>query len=525
MNNARVLMVEDDENWIKTFTLVLGQEVEFIMSATTVDEAIRLLDQHYFNVAIVDLRLAPNNSPDETGMRFLRAVQERGLEDVIAPIMCTGYVNADNAIKALRDFKVVDFLPKKNFPVQQLKAAVVTALERNGSRGDLQIEIEGGKPLSSLWAHHDWARREDAVELTAELHDLLRRLYRPANRLWMRPLKAGQSGAGVLQVEPTYGATVGEPDVIKYGKRDKILTERKNYEECIDFYISSQSSTQVKSAAGRVMGALRYRFIGSGVNQMDSFSSFYARHTDVEPIKQVLDHLFKYTCQRWYDNREQPRRQRNLVELYVDGLHIDWSEVWGGAARSGIDLSGPLLHFPGVEEDLPNPQHWLEQVDYLVSMPVWLAITHGDMNENNILVSQERHCWLIDFYRSSSNHILRDLAELETAIKFSLTPLADNAQRAAFERLLLAQPDLDTPVAFDADEPYAKAAAVIFHMRSLVADVLGFSHDSDEYYMALLLQTLNLLRLSFLHTQNEERTRSQVLLSAALLCRKLRAGD
>jgi CheY-like chemotaxis protein len=524
MKNARVLIVDDDVQWIKTFSLVLSKEVASITSATTVDEAIGLLDTHYFNVAIVDLRLAPKNSPDETGMRFLRAVQERGLEDVIAPIMCTGYGNQDSAIEALRDFKVVDFLPKKHFPAQRLQSAVVKALERNECRSNLQIEIEGGPPLVSLWEYHDWAQREDAAELAAELHDLLRRLYRQADRLWMRPLTAGQSGAGVLQVEPTYGATVGELDVVKFGKRDKILTERKNYDDYIDFYISSQSSTQVKSTSGRVMGALRYRFIGSGINQMDSFASFYARQTDAEPIKQVLDHLFKYTCQRWYDNRQQPRRQRNLVELYVDGLHIRWDEVWAGARRSGVDLSGPTLHFPGMSEELPNPQQWLEQINYLVSMPVWLAITHGDMNEHNILVTHDRRCWLIDFYRSGLNHILRDLAELETAIKFNLTALADSGQRAAFERLLLAQPALDAPVAFETTAPYAKAAAVVFHLRLLVAELLGFNRDSGEYYVALLLQTLNMLRLDFLHGEHGEMSRRQVLLSAALICQRLQTA-
>lgn len=520
MKNARVLIVEDDERWIKTFTMVLDGQVAAITSARSVDEAIRLLDTRYFNVAVVDLRLDPNKSPDETGMRFLRAVQERGLEPVIAPIMCTAYGNLNSAVEALRDFHVVDFLPKKKFQAQKLGEAVVKALERHHCNGALAIEIEGGQPLSSLWEPYEWAQRHDSTELAAELHDLLRRLFRRADRLWVRPLVAGQSGAAVLKVEPTYGATVGGLDIVKFGKREKILTEQKNYEDSIDLYISNLSSTQLESASGRVMGALRYRLIGTGIGEVDSFARFYTRHS-VADVLAALDNLFKYTCQRWYDNRQQPRCQRNLIDLYQDGLHIDWDPIWTSAAQAHIDLNAPTLQFPGVAGELPNPRSWLEQIGYLYSLPVWLAVTHGDLNEHNVLVTNDGRCWLIDFYRTGTGHILRDVVELETAVKFSLTQLATNAQRAEFEQLLLAQPDLDTPVPFDASAPYAKAAAVIFYLRSLAADILGLNRDSSEYHIALLLQTLNLLRLDFLHQAQPERSRTQVLLSAALICQQL----
>lgn len=521
MKNARVLIVEDDEHWIETFRLVLGDKVASIVSATTVDSAINLVDKHYFNVAIVDLSLDPSNSEDETGMRFLAALRERKLDSVIAPIMCTGFGSLNSAVEALRDFNVVDFLPKLPFEADRLVNDVIKALERHHCREWLPIEVDGGKPLASLWRRHKWARRELPDELTAELHDLLRRLFRQANELWVRPLPAGQSGAGVLRVHPIYGAMAGEPGIVKFGKRDKIETERQNYAQFIDLYISSLSSTQLESVLGRTMGALRYRLIGAGVSEVDSFASFYAKRQDVEAIKPVLDNLFKHTCQRWYDNRQQPPRQRNLVELYATGLHIKWNEVWAAAARSGVNTGDSTLHFAGVAGALPNPRHWLKQIDYHFSLPVWLAVTHGDLNEHNILVTKEGRCWLIDFYRTSLGHILRDFVELETAIKFSLTPLADNVQRLQFEQLLLAQPSLDVAMPCRADEPYAQAAGVIFYLRSLAADVLGFGANSTEYYVALLLQTLNLLRLGFLHRHNESGSRAQVLLSAALICQRL----
>ena len=146
MRNAHVLIVEDDEHWIETFTLVLAGKVARITSAATVDEAIGLLDQRYFNVAIVDLRLNPHSSPDETGMRFLRAVHERGLGAVIAPIMCTGYGSLNNAIEALRDFNVVDFVPKQEFGEQRLIDAVIKAVSASAA----------GSSSNRAWASASW---------------------------------------------------------------------------------------------------------------------------------------------------------------------------------------------------------------------------------------------------------------------------------------------------------------------------------------------------------------------------------
>ncbi len=518
MQNARILILDDDEQWVKTFRTVLDGKVASIDSVHSLAEAIDLLDKRYFNVAIVDLRLNNDDSSDDSGMEFLAAVRKRGLAEVLAPIMCTAYGNLTNAIEALRDYQVVDFINKGDFQAESLLLAVRKALERQHCANHIEIELEGEQPFASLWEGKDWARREDPKELAAELHDLLCRLFPRADHLWIRPLAAGQSGAGILEVEPTYRATAGEIDIVKFGKRDKILQEVDNYTEGVDLYVSNQSSTKVEGAHGRVMGAIRYRLIGAGDGKADSLADRYRNH-DVADVCAVLDNLFGVTCRRWYDNREQPRRYRDLVGLYTEGLHIEWDEVWSAAAHCGVDVSRPKIEFPGISGDFINPRHWLAERKHICSHRVWLAFTHGDLNEHNVLVAQDRRCWLIDFYRTGKGHILRDFVELETAFKFGLTQLDSYADREQLESLLLEQKSFKEELRVDQTRPYARAISVIAHLRSLAGEVLGLEREMEEYQVALLLQTLKLLSLNFLYP--DERSRGHVLLAAAMICSKL----
>ena len=124
MQNARILILDDDEQWVKTFRTVLDGKVASIDSVHSLAEAIDLLDKRYFNVAIVDLRLNNDDSSDDSGMEFLAAVRKRGLAEVLAPIMCTAYGNLTNAIEALRDYQVVDFINKGDFQAESLLLAV-----------------------------------------------------------------------------------------------------------------------------------------------------------------------------------------------------------------------------------------------------------------------------------------------------------------------------------------------------------------------------------------------------------------
>jgi len=524
MRNARILLLEDDPLWVETVRDVLDAQIGCLRAAASLAEAEVLLDTCFFNIAIIDISLVFGDPQDSQGMRFLKMIAHKGLASVVSPIVLSAYGSMSHQRHAFRDFDVVDFLEKSPFRPEELCAAVTAALQKTGRLAELVVGLESNRPLSTLWAAMEWVKREDGAEVYYELLDLLRRLFPEATELFVRPMSAGQSGAGVVRVEPLYAAKSGRPLIVKFGKRRKIAVERQNYDVHIEHFVNNQTSTRLGHVEGRIMGAISYSIINSDLHEIKPWAQYYST-ASLADIQQALDHLFLYTCRRWYENREQPRRTRDLVDLYKTALHVyDWQEIWDGMAQACANIDADSLSFPGVPGIFSNPKRWLEARQYHFYHAAWLATTHGDFNEHNIFVSQTHHTWLIDFYRTGTGHILRDVVELECTIKFNLTQTNSLVEHHALEELLLAQVRLDVPVAIPDAFPCAKAVAVINHLRKLSRDFTSPTSDMSEYYGALLLHTLNMLRLEFLH-RSDPWSRSKVLLSACMLATKLATVD
>lgn len=513
---ARVLILEDDPQWVHTLEIALEHEVEHLAIASTVAAALDLWERRYFNLAIVDVSLRHGDNLDTQGMQFLAALHER-YKDVFTPcIMFSAYGNVERVRQAFRKFSVADWVEKSNFSQEKLLNAVGQALAERNLGCKIAFTVSHNRRLPDLWAGFNWPQREDPFQLEPELNDLFLRLFPGATKLFIQDLATGQSGAGVLKVTPTFGNKVGIPVAVKFGKREKIDRERENFRDYIEKFTGIRSSIQLDHAAGRVMAAISYQLIGTELDEVASFGRYYCDHS-VAQIKQALDNLFLMTCGRWYDNREQPKAVYDLVDLYADSLHLRWDEVWPAAESSMVDISGDGLLFPGLAGDLPNPRRWLERRDYSIERLTWRCTTHGDLNENNIFVTDDNRCWLIDFYRTGVNHILSDLIELETAIKFNLTPIDRLADQAVLEKWLVCQRRIDVLDLPSEDHVHYKPLAVIGHLRRLADNFTGADKDMEEYNVGLLLTTLKYLSLEGLDTAKRQRA----LLSAAMLCEAL----
>lgn len=515
MNRARILILEDDPQWLQTLYQILSPVADHVFSAATLPEALDLVVRRYFNVAIVDISLRMGDPSDIQGLQFLQQLREQKLDDAIRCIVLSAYGTIRRVRELFRDYCVTDFLEKGQFQASDLLNAIARALAAHNLDRDLDIRTTSGSDLDSLWEKFTWARREDPFQLRPELYDLLSRLFPEAQSLFIRDLPTGQSGAGVLQVEPCYNYGTGSPVIVKFGKREKIAQERDNYRQYVEQYAGTYSSTQLRCVLGRVMGAIGYHLIGTESNRVASFAQYY-RQRDTDAVCNALDHLFRHTCGRWYDNRPGPRLSQNLMELYEKGLHLDWAEVWAGAMKAHIELMAEKIEFPGLPGSYVNPKIWLSKHAQDAYIPTWSTVTHGDLNEHNVLVTEEGNCWLIDFYRTGPGHIFRDMVELETAIKFNLVEINDLVEYYRFERRLLEQSRLDQPVEVGPRHPYRKPLKVIGYLRELANQWAGRNNEMTEYFWALLLTTLNLLRLDFMQEKHRK-----ILLSAAMLCERL----
>lgn len=158
--------------------------------------------------------------------------------------------------------------------------------------------------------------------------------------------------------------------------------------------------------------------------------------------------------------------------------------------------------------------------------PTYLCTTHGDFNQHNILIDSTKHTWLIDFQSTGRGHILRDVAQLDSEIRFFLlkSPDATMEERLMMEETLCSigrfqQLEQLSTALKTSNHLLAKAYTTILHLRTLARKLItqNTNDDMSEYYIALLYNALNTTRFYSLPA----RQREHALLCGSLLVDKL----
>ena len=96
VNNARILVVDDDELIRDTLAIALEQNGYIVETAINGKEAIAKSNAKFLNLAIVDWRL-----PDIDGTKLLGKLKDTTPK--MAKIMLTGYPSMQNAIEAVNE--------------------------------------------------------------------------------------------------------------------------------------------------------------------------------------------------------------------------------------------------------------------------------------------------------------------------------------------------------------------------------------------------------------------------------------
>jgi response regulator RpfG family c-di-GMP phosphodiesterase len=100
-----VLLVDDEENILKSIRRALRANNINILMATSGKEGLELLSNHAVNLIISDMRM-----PEMTGAEFLS--QAAKLYPEVPRILMTGYSDMDSTIQAINEGQISNYLPK-----------------------------------------------------------------------------------------------------------------------------------------------------------------------------------------------------------------------------------------------------------------------------------------------------------------------------------------------------------------------------------------------------------------------------
>lgn len=494
----RVLLVENNPEERKDIAELLRDWEYSIYTAEGFGQALiedaKAKAAHYrCHVALVDMRLFDDRDPNDTS----------GLElgqDLYPTVVVALSAHGDLAIarKAKNEKKVYAFVGKEEDP-EELEKAIREA--------GLSLVVRQER-LNIVWpmglASEDIARKlipDDTLVPPEEVSDIVGILFPKARKLRLEQL-GGQSrtpSSGLRQRSLVFKATEEDrqPVVVKVARAQRIEDEHTRYEAYIkDRLVGRFYAKLDRTSVLWDLGASVYDLLGSSIDQMHTFSEYYAAHQALE-IETSLEGFFGRVWGALYSDTRTTQE---------DSLFRAYSKVWGD------EWHRRLREFPNQDHSLSfslasgsarllNPIKWvMQRVDLerltlfdTSDLPAFTAITHGDLLGDNIFVDQHRQIWVIDYERAGPGPILQDFVELEIDILTRLVDLA-RVNLTVFYQLsltLLKPRDLKTQIDLSRqrNSEVEKAIRVITKLREL-AVTQARVQDARQYYWGLLLNSV-----------------------------------
>jgi DNA-binding response OmpR family regulator len=549
---GRILVVDDNPELLNTLNDILKIEGFEVFTARRASLAETLYRQELVHLAVIDVRLERDLDPSDTSGLDLA----RRIDPVVPCIIMTGHPSVEGVRQALGKIGAVDYVVKPKGELDELLEAITRAFEeRVRINWQLQIQWDEGLSLASLVGmlkdYYD-APPDAQARAAIELEELLRKLFAPpVDRIDVRYMSPGQGGSGVVLVVPYHGGLQAEAVVVKFSRRDNMERERRHYEQFV-LPFASRWVTQLRDqmAATLSFAGLKFSFVGLSSDTPRDFNSFYRDPAvSTADVCRAVQTLFEDNCRLWYQGKRRWEGETadGLARAYEEQLNLDRpskqeklrtciAALLDGRPVGGVRLRPVSANAFAVEIEsegasrrftLPHPLTF-SQERLAFPAPTYTCITHGDLNGRNIFVDHTGRSWLIDFFKSGWGPVSRDLAELESVVKFELLELEDLRVLLTFEQAILRPTRFDQPFSFDGatgrqPAELQRAMMVIATLRRL-AQRLGDAWFTAEYDVGLLYYALKTLTQRGITTQEGARyavRARHALLSAALICAKL----
>jgi hypothetical protein len=246
-------------------------------------------------------------------------------------------------------------------------------------------------------------------------------------------------------------------------------------------------------------------------------------------IEESLRSFFNNT---WFQHYLETYNKPNvsLFKLY--------SDVWGNWYEKCIrafPVTKPFdISFATDELNAPEPISWLKTKiaetpnDESIISNTNIAVTHGDLHGDNLLVDSKNIAWVIDFERCGEGHALQDFIELEADIihrleGYSLNPyeyikmfifILEHKKNQKFE-------DIET-LKVSENKYIKKALETISILRSLALQRTGIS-NGREYVLGLLFNII--FRATISRYKYPDKGPHQALILASIACHRLDHWD
>ncbi|MBX3013730.1 MAG: response regulator [Caldilineaceae bacterium] len=242
--NLKVLLVEDAPVHIEIMQRHLADQAVELVVATNKSDALYLLKERYFHVALLDIKLdGDDDSGNQDGLEIAKTIQ--AADEATSVIMLTGFGTVQRTREALLKYGASDFLEKSKYEKEEL----VVIIEKVAEQALTRFQKKYITPINE----HTFISQESLAKMKAELRyeqqegftGLLTDLLQPLLPVLCTPQANEQiitAADGVRFSSHYWSRMEGKGVRVAVGPRDAIRDQIQAYETQPLFLLRSRHS-------------------------------------------------------------------------------------------------------------------------------------------------------------------------------------------------------------------------------------------------------------------------------------------
>lgn len=523
-----VLLVDDDRKLLQKLELLLVSEGFHVFTAASRAEALALVQQHCFHVAVIDVRLDENNPQNRDGLQLMHEI--RAFDPSTGIIVLTRHLDIDVVSQAIQlpatgqlvatvyeasHSPASDFLTKVPEDLRKLPEVVARVFDEVVHINWALTVTDAENLLLQLPKRLRFANGKlpPPERLEREIEEVVRKLFVGWESVELSAISVEQQGASkavVLRATPYKDGVAGALAIAKIGEYALIEREVVRYREHIERRVNNNRSPVAIMPVRRTrsIGGMLYTFLGMG-GAVQDFAQMYHTTNDQAKINDVLNNLYADTLKHQHAVTYTYHDDADLRLLYTDLLRLDENEL-----RKTLNELLTLIRAIRRPSNprkfwLPNGMPLLNPVEYALTADFrggYLeTIIHGDLHAHNVLVDYRGDTWLIDFANTGRGPLLQDYITMEASLLVEINRVPEGRMMLDWSRALFAEPGEMFPMLPDhllLHPEVVKAHETIMMIRRLALrdnPIMDMETAKHTYLVGLLFTMLRLMTVKFLN--------------------------
>jgi hypothetical protein len=498
MKNVNILYIESTEmgspsldtykELIKSIFNSLNYEanIEIYCKKQPSDNDINsIIDNKKIDVIFCDITLGSDT--DVLGLRIIKKLKTEYPEIVVCGISgkeITYWDTTDR--KNLPSFDL--FIHKVRHKEQEYKEYIINEMRRIFcSNTEIEISCEDLSKEEEAFVNNPFFTRLLKL-ITFTTHESS--VGTKVKTIILSSTKGGYSSSYVFKMccQTANGEKVIN-SVLKCSKKEYAIQEMNNYKNYVKWYLPYTWRPEVLSCAfGKEYGIICYSF---AYNAEKAFSSITDKieFFDSIKVKNTIEKIFGTKTQKWYSKNNRHSVNKSIADYYHsiyfqdDSRYKPFREVEDLIMELGGHVHKNEYHI--LENTFPTAQKLFTEP---VTNDYTECICHGDLNTNNILISDESdELILIDFQETKEGHVFHDFIVFEMCFRLY------RKTNSTFDELL----KIEAEISQDNFESIEKKDGIyeqIKRLRVLAKENFPDDNFDKTYYYGMAVRAFRLFR-------------------------------